>query len=152
MRLALILLKHIDIDGHARGVCLVSLNYEREVNGVNGVKSCAALFDMSEKSGGEDASVNRGGVAQLADPHVVDDSDNEDGGAADAHVLEGVIINACFPDSLKFLSLVYGILQDGGIGANALGHGKSLALLHCVGVRKGDNAPEVVFCMGLVVS
>ena len=107
---------------------------------------------MCEKGGGKDVGIKRGGVAQLADPHVVDDSDNEDGGAADAHVLEGVIINACFPDSLKFLSLVYGILQDGGIGANALGHGKSLALLHCVGVRKGDNAPEVVFCMGLVVS
>ena len=45
-------LEHIDVEGHARGVCVVSLDDEWEVDGVDGVESCAALFEMFEKSGG----------------------------------------------------------------------------------------------------
>ena len=42
--------------------------------------------------------------------------------------------------------------EMGGIVVDALGHGKIIAVLCCVGFRGGDDAPEVVFCMGLVVS
>ena len=128
-RLALGVLKHVDVDGHDRGVCVVSLDDEREVNGVNDMESRAALFNMCEKSGGKDISIKRGGVMQLADPHVVDDGKDEGGGAADACVVESLILDADLPDGLKFPGLFNGVLQDGGISTNALGRGERLSVL-----------------------
>ena len=55
---------------------------------------------MFEKSRGEDVSVQCGGVAQLVDPHIVDDVEDEGGGAADTIVVEGLILDVDFPDSL----------------------------------------------------
>ena len=112
MRLALGVFEHTDVYGHAQGVCILSLDDEREVDGVNGVESRAALFDVFEKSGGEDVGVKRGGFAQLADPHIVDDGEDEGGGAAGARVVEDVILNSDFCEGLKFWGLIYGILQD----------------------------------------
>ena len=116
------------------------------------MESRSALFNMFEKSGGEEVSLKHGGFTQIVDPHVINNGEDEGGGVADARVTEGVILNAYFPDGLKFLGLVNVVLQDGGIGANVLGRGKSLAIICCVGVRRGDDSPEVVFCMGLVVA
>ena len=55
---------------------------------------------MFKKFRGEDVSVKRGGVAQLADPHVVDDGKDEGGGAADSRVIEGILLDADFKDGL----------------------------------------------------
>ena len=51
---------------------------------------------------------------QIVDPHIVDNGKDEGRGAVDARVIEGVILDADFPHGLKFLGLVYGVLQDGG--------------------------------------
>ena len=97
----------------------------------------AAGFDAFDKSGGEDIGVKRGGVAHFVEPHVVKDVEDEGGGAADARVVEGVILNSYFPDGLKFLGLVYGVLQDGGVGEFLPRHSKILAVLCYVGVWGG---------------
>ena len=93
---------------------------------------------MFNKSGGENVSIKYGMVAQLVDPHVVDNDKDEGGGAAYNRVKEGVILNAYFPDSLEFSGLVDGVLGDGRIGVNGLRCGKSFSILPCVGVRGGQ--------------
>ena len=133
-QLAMGVLEHIDVYGHARGVCIVFLDDEREVDGVYCLDSRAALLNMFDKSRGEGVGVERDGFAQLADSHVVDDKEDESGFTADARVVEGVILDSDFPDSLKFLALVYVILIGRGIGADSLGNGKSLAVLCSVDV------------------
>ena len=68
----------------------------------------------------------------------------------DASVVEGIILNADLPDDLSILVLVFGVLQDGGIGANTLGRGERLTVLSGVGGLGRNYAPEVVLFMGLV--
>ena len=53
-------LEHINVDRHARGVCVVSQDDEGEGGGVDGVESHVALFKIFEKITGEDISVKRG--------------------------------------------------------------------------------------------
>ena len=55
---------------------------------------------MFKESGWEDFGVDRGGVAELADPHVVNGGKDEDINAADACVAEGVTLYPYFPDGL----------------------------------------------------
>ena len=69
---------------------------------------------MFNKSGGEDIGVKRGEVAQLADPHFDDNGEDEGGGVVDACVVEGIIHDLDFPDSLEFSGLVFGIRRVGG--------------------------------------
>ena len=68
-----------------------------------------AFLDIFEKSGWKDVSVKRGGVAQLAEPHIVSNGEDEGRGSADACDVEGVILDMDLPDSLYFLGLVDGI-------------------------------------------
>ena len=49
-------------------------------------------------------------LAQLADPHVFDNGEDEGGSAADACVVEGIILDADLLDGLKFMGLVDGFL------------------------------------------
>ena len=74
------------------------------------MESCAELFEIFKKIGGEYVSVKSGVVTQLMDPRVVNDGKYKDGAATYARVVEGVIIDANFPDGLEFLGLVNGIL------------------------------------------
>ena len=115
LQLTIGVLDNVDVNGHAQGVYVVSLDDDRDVDSVDGVESCAALFEMFEKSGGEDVGVKCGGVAQIAYPHVVNNGKDEGGGATDAHAIKGVILNLEFPDGLDFSGLVYGVLKDRGI-------------------------------------
>ena len=41
-QLALSVLKHVGVDMHAQGVCVVSLDDERKVEGFDGMESCGA--------------------------------------------------------------------------------------------------------------
>ena len=151
-QLELGVLEHICVYGYARGFRIVSLDDKQEVDGVDGMESCAVLFEIFNKRGGEDFGVELGGVTHLADPHAVDDGEDEGGGAVDVRVKEGITLNSDYPDSLEFSCLVYVVLQYGGIGANLLGRGKILAVLCSVGVCRGDDYTEVMFFMGLVVA
>ena len=87
-RLALCILKYVEVDGHAQGVCIVSLDDEREFYGVNGMKSHAVLFKMCKKSGGREGHQYKIWWAYA------------DHGAVDNCVVEGVILDQDLPESL----------------------------------------------------
>ena len=108
------------------------------------------LFEMCEDNGGNDVGIEGGGAVQLTDTHIINDVKDE-GGAMDACAVEGVIFNADLPDSLEFSSLVFSVLRDGEIVADALCCGKRLSVLCRVGGLWVNDAPEVVLGMGLVV-
>ena len=106
---------------------------------------------MSDNSRGEDVGAKHGEADQIMDPHVVDNNKYEGRCAANACVVEDVILYPYFPDCLEFLGLVYVVLRDGRIGANLRGFNKHLAALCCVGVGGGYDNPYVVFGMSLVL-
>ena len=58
----------------------------------------SAIIEMSKKSGSKDVGVKRGGVANLTDPHVINDNEDEGGGDGNAFVVEGAILDSNLPD------------------------------------------------------
>ena len=128
-RLALGILNNFDVYRYSSGVHVVSLDDGQEVDGVNGIDSPAAFFEKFDEIGRKDIRIECDGVAQLADPHIVDEIKDEGSGAADTHVVEGVIRKADLPDDLEFSGLGFGILRDGGKGADVIRRGERLAVL-----------------------
>ena len=151
-RFALVVLENIDVDWHSQGVGIKPLDGDRKGDGINGVGSQSALFNMFEKSGGDYIGVECGGVKDLSDPNVIDDLKDEGGGAVDSRVVEGLILYPYFPDGLKYLGLVHVVFQYESIGIDTHGRGECLAVLCCVGVNRGDDSPLVVLGMGLFIS
>ena len=57
MIFALGVIKHIDVDGHARGIGVKPLDDDWKVNGVDGIDYQAVLFEMFDQIGGGGALV-----------------------------------------------------------------------------------------------
>ena len=91
-------------------------------------------------------------MAQLLIPNQIYNNKDECRGAADACVVERVVLEAQLPDGHEPLRLVLLFFRDFRIGDNALGDDEGLFIrLKVVGGR-GDDDPNIVLSMGFVVA
>ena len=110
------------------------------------------VLEMIKKCGGEDSGVECSRVAQLLIPNLVDNGKDECGGAADAPVVERVVLEAHLPDGFEISRLFF--LKLGGflIGADARGDDRGFFVCLKVVRGKGNDSPKVVLRMGFILA